>query len=93
MSPGSHNVYLIISKKKGFYKTYVGYAKNIKNRLNQHNSNKGAKSTKGRHWKLIYKKKFNKKKLALKYEYFFKNNKILRNKIKNKYVNKARSNS
>ena len=56
MSPGSHSVYLIISKKKGFYKTYVGYAKNIKNRLNQHNSNKGAKSTKGRHWKLIYKK-------------------------------------
>ena len=43
MSPSSHNVYLIISKKKGFYKTYVGYAKNIKNRLNQHNSNKGAK--------------------------------------------------
>ena len=43
MSPGSHSVYLIISKKKGFYKTYVGYAKNIKNRLNQHNSNKGAK--------------------------------------------------
>ena len=33
MSPSSHNVYLIISKKKGFYKTYVGYAKNIKNRL------------------------------------------------------------
>ena len=28
MSPSSHNVYLIISKKKGFYKTYVGYAKN-----------------------------------------------------------------
>ena len=58
MSPSSHNVYLIISKKKGFYKTYVGYAKNIKNRLNQHNSNKGAKSTKGRYWKLIYKKNF-----------------------------------
>ena len=58
MSTGSHNVYLIISKKKGFYKTYVGYAKNIKNRLNQHNSNKGAKSTRGFKWGLIYKKKF-----------------------------------
>ena len=32
MSSSSHNVYLIISKKKGLYKTYVGYAKNIKNR-------------------------------------------------------------
>jgi len=49
MSSSSHNVYLIISKKKGLYKTYVGYTKNIKNRLNEHNSNKGAKSTKGRY--------------------------------------------
>ena len=69
MSPGSHNVYLIISKKKGFYKTYVGYAKNIKNRLNQHNSNKGAKSTKGRNWKLILKKKIKNKRTTLKNKY------------------------
>ena len=54
MSLSSHKVYLIISKKRGFYKTYVGYTKNIRDRLSQHNSNKGAKSTKGRHWKLVY---------------------------------------
>ena len=86
MSPGSHSVYLIISKKKGFYKTYVGYAKNIKNRLNQHNLNKGAKSTKGRHWKLIYKKNFKDKSRALKYEYFLKKNRKLRNDIKLKFI-------
>ena len=86
MSPSSHIVYLIISKKKGFYKTYVGYAKNIKNRLNQHNSNKGAKSTKGRHWKLIYKKNFKDKSRALKYEYFLKKNRKLRNDIKLKFI-------
>ena len=86
-------VYLIISERKGKFKTYVGYTNNLKQRIAKHNTNKGAKSTRGRYWKLIYKKKFNKKKLALKYEYFFKNNKILRNKIKNKYVNKTRSNS
>ena len=86
-------VYLIISKKKQKFKTYVGYTNNLKKRVFKHNTNKGAKSTKGRQWKLIYKKKFSQKKLALKYEYFFKKNRILRNIIKNKYVNKTRSNS
>lgn len=86
MSRRSHNVYLIISKKKGLYKTYVGYAKNIKNRLILHNSNKGAKSTKGRFWKLVYKKNFKDKNGALKYEYYLKNNRKLRNNLKFKFI-------
>jgi len=86
MSSSSHNVYLIISKKRGLYKTYVGYAKNIRKRIQAHNSNKGAKSTRGRDWKLIYKREFKDKKLALKYEYILKNHRKLRNKIKEKYI-------
>ena len=86
MRLNSHNVYLIISKKRGFYKTYVGYAKNVGKRINLHNCNKGAKSTKGRNWKLVYRKKFNSKKLALKYEYYLKKNRKLRNNIKEKYI-------
>ena len=86
MGSSSHKVYLIISKKGGFYKTYVGYTKNIRDRLSQHNSNKGAKSTKGRHWKLVYKKNFRDKSRALKYEYFLKKNRKLRNDIKLKFI-------
>ena len=86
MGSSSHKVYLIISKKGRFYKTYVGYTKNIRNRLNQHNSNKGAKSTKGRYWKLIYKKNFKDKSGALKYEDFLKKNRKLRNDIKLKFI-------
>tara|TARA_Y100000590_G_C15067407_1_gene768723 strand:- start:237 stop:509 length:273 start_codon:yes stop_codon:yes gene_type:complete len=86
MSSGSHNVYLIISKKRGLYKTYVGYAKNIRKRIEVHNSNKGAKSTRGRNWKLAYKRKFKDKKLALKYEYILKKHRKLRKKIKEKYI-------
>ena len=82
MSSSSHDVYLIISKKMGLYKTYVGYTKNIKNRLNEHNSNKGAKSTKGRKWRLVYYKKFSSKSLAMKYEYSLKKNYKLRSKLK-----------
>ena len=86
-------VYLIISEKNENFKTYVRYTTNIKKRLNKHNSNKGAKSTRGRIWKVIFKKKFEPKKLALKYEYFLKKNKLLRSKIKNKYVDKTRGNT
>ena len=86
MGSSSHKVYLIISKKRGFYKTYVGYTKNIRDRLSLHNSNKGAKSTKGRYWKLVYKKNFRNKSRALKYEYFLKKNRKLRNDLKLKFI-------
>tara|TARA_B100000945_G_C20136891_1_gene482090 strand:+ start:112 stop:399 length:288 start_codon:yes stop_codon:yes gene_type:complete len=86
MGLNSHYTYLIISKKKQIYKTYVGYTTNIKKRINAHNNNKGAKNTKGRKWKLIYKKKFSDKKKALKFEYYFKKNRKLRNYIKKKFI-------
>ena len=40
--------------------------------LNEHNNNKGAKSTKGYKWKIIYKKRFLNKSHALSYEYQIK---------------------
>ena len=54
-------------------KTYVGYSINIVERLKKHNSNKGAKATKGYKWKIIYKKKFLSKSKAMTYEYLLKN--------------------
>ena len=62
-------------------KTYVGYTNNLKLRLEKHNSNKGAKSTKGYKWLLIYNKKFKSKNEAMSYEYKLKNNKYKRKKI------------
>ena len=37
--------------------TYVGYTINLKNRIKLHNAGKGARFTRGRKWKLIYKEK------------------------------------
>ena len=62
--------------------TYVGYTNDLKKRINLHNNNKGAKFTRGRKWKLIYKEKFNSKKEAISREYYIKKNRTLRNKIK-----------
>ncbi len=63
--------------------TYVGYTNNLQKRVDLHNNNKGAKFTRGRKWKLIYKEKFYTKKEAISREYYIKNNRSLRNKIKN----------
>jgi putative endonuclease len=55
-------------------KSYVGYTNDLSERLNKHNSNKGAKSTKGYKWKIIFKKKFLLKSNAMSYEYKLKKN-------------------
>ncbi len=63
--------------------TYVGYTNNLEKRIALHNSNKGAKFTRGKKWKLIYKEKYNSKKEAISREYYIKKNRTLRNRIKN----------
>ena len=62
--------------------TYVGHTKDLKNRLKLHNAGKGAKFTRGRKWTLIYEEKLKSKKMAISREYFVKNNKKIRKKIK-----------
>ena len=81
-------VYMILSKHKNRIVSYVGYAKNVNNRLDKHNTSKGAKFTKGKHWDLIYCKEYSNKSIAMKNEYKLKKNYKLRNKIKNKYLYK-----
>ena len=81
------NFYVYMLKSKSFKPvTYVGYTKNLKNRINLHNTGRGAKFTRGRKWRLIYKEKFKSKKEAISREYYIKNNKPLRKKIKEKYL-------
>ena len=80
-------VYLIISKKFNKYTSYVGYAKNVKKRVDLHNKSKGAKFTKGKNWILAYTKSYKNKSIAMKEEYKLKKNFKLRNKIKKDFIN------
>ena len=76
-------VYLICSKNNdNRLISYVGYTNNLKNRIEKHNSSKGAKFTRGKKWKLLYKKKFNSKKDAMQYEYKLKKDKQKRKLLK-----------
>ena len=81
-----YSVYLIITKRLNSYITYVGYTKNIEKRLILHNQSKGAKFTKGKTWKLIYKQSYSNKSLAMKEEYKLKKNFKYRNLLKKKYL-------
>ena len=82
----SFYVYMLVSIEKKPL-TYVGYTSNLKKRIMLHNSGKGAKFTKGRRWKLIYKEKIASKSKAISREYYIKKNRTLRKKIKNENFN------
>ena len=77
-------VYMIKTIGSSYSKSYVGYTNDIKKRIIKHNANKGAKSTRGYKWKLIYHRKFVTKSAAMSYEYRLKKDIIKRKKILNK---------
>ena len=81
-------VYLIKTTNGFKNKSYVGFTNNIKSRLIKHNTNKGAKATKGYKWELIYKRSFIDKSKALSYEYKLKKDKSKRSKLINEHNNK-----
>ncbi len=66
--------------------TYVGYSINPSKRIILHNKGKGAKFTRGKKWKIIYKMAYKTRSKALKEEYSLKKDKIKRNKIKMKFI-------
>ena len=78
-------VYVIISKNKQKYFSYVGYTNNLKKRLAKHNASKGAKFTRGRKWILAYSMSYDSKSKAMREEYKLKKNYNLRNKLKSNF--------
>ena len=74
-------VYMLKSINSKIPKSYVGYTNNLLSRIRKHNTGVGAKSTRGYKWKIIYKKKFYDKSLAMSFEY-----KLKKDKKKRKYL-------
>ena len=65
-------VYMLKSVNNKITRSYVGYTNNLHLRLKKHNSSKGARSTRGYKWKIIYKKRFYDKRQAMSFEYHLK---------------------
>ena len=78
-------VYLLISRHKSKLFSYVGYTKDINNRLNQHNISRGAKYTKGKKWIVFHKEIYNSKSKAMSREYELKKDRKFRNILKEKF--------
>ena len=81
-------VYLIKTLKGYLNKSYVGYTNDLQKRLIKHNTNLGARSTKGYKWQIVYKKRFYSKNKALAFEHKLKKDRnkrlILLNDFKKK---------
>ena len=84
-------VYLIKTLDFFFKKSYVGYTNNLNKRIEKHNSNLGAKSTKGYKFELVYKKRFFSKKKALSFEYKLKKDRNERLKLINDFKKNKKS--
>ena len=84
-------VYLLISNHKNKIFTYVGYTKNLQNRLNLHNISRGAKYTKGRKWIVFHKEIYDSKSKAMSREYKLKKDRKFRNFLKKKFMKKNNS--
>ncbi|MDA7546916.1 GIY-YIG nuclease family protein [Candidatus Pelagibacter sp.] len=84
-------VYLIKTLDGLHNKSYVGYTNNLLNRINKHNNNLGAKSTKGYKWEIVYKKRFYLKNKALSFEYKLKKDRKQRTRLINDFKKNKKS--
>ena len=84
-----HCVYLLISTHKNKVLTYVGYTKNLENRLHLHNTSHGAKYTRGKKWIVFHKEVFKSKSKAMSREYSLKRDRKFRNFLKEKFMKKT----
>ena len=71
-------VYVLGSDGKGGPRTYVGWTTDLEARLKRHNAAKGARSTRGRSWILLYAERYKTRAEAMSREWHLKRARSLR---------------
>jgi len=71
-------VYVLGSEGKGGLRTYVGWTTDLDVRVRTHNAGKGAKSTRGRTWVLLYAERYVNRGEAMSREWHLKRDRKLR---------------
>ncbi len=74
-------VYVLGSGDVGTLRTYVGWTTNLAVRLEKHNSGKGARSTRGRVWQLLYAERFVNRGEAMSREWHLKRDHKFRKRL------------
>ena len=62
-------------------RTYVGWTTDLEKRLAAHNSGKGARSTRGRDWRLLYAERFKNRGEAMSREWYLKRDRRFRKQV------------
>ena len=71
-------VYVLGSSGKNAYRTYVGWTIDLDRRLAEHNAGKGARSTRGRSWTLLYVERHKTRREAMSREWHLKRDRRFR---------------
>jgi len=79
--PNYFFVYVLGSKNKSRFRTYVGWTNDLNKRLNKHNSGQGARFTKGRKWELLYAEKYETRREAMSREWYLKRDRKFRKNL------------
>ena len=74
-------VYVIGSEEKKRYRTYVGWTSDLERRLRIHNTGKGARSTRGRRWILLYAERYPDRRAAMSREWYLKRERKFRKEL------------
>lgn len=80
--PPSCFVYVLGSDGAGGFKTYVGWTTDLDRRLSHHNAGKGARSTRGRNWTLLYAEPCKTRASAMSREWHLKRDRRFRARLK-----------
>ena len=74
-------VYVLATDDGGAMRTYVGWTTDLNSRLAAHNSGKGAKSTRGRQWTLLYAERHLNRSDAMSREWYIKRDRPFRREL------------
>jgi len=74
-------VYVLGTRSKNRHLTYVGWTSDLVRRLAQHNSGKGARTTRGRVWVLLHSERCKSKRAAMSREWHLKRARAFRKKL------------
>jgi len=74
-------VYVLGADDTGGMRTYVGWTTDLQNRLSAHNAGKGAKSTRGRQWTLLYAERHLNRSDAMRREWHLKRDRSFRRRL------------
>jgi putative endonuclease len=74
-------VYVLGCFDRDGVRTYVGWTNDMQRRLSRHNAGKGARSTRGRTWQILYVEYFPSRIEAMRREYFLKRARQFRKKL------------